>query len=58
LIAVEHNHKNEFDNSTLAWHGKGAKSKIENGKCNLPLAKINKIAAALGVRVNFDLPII
>jgi len=30
-------------------------SKIENGKFNLTLATINKIAAALGARVNFDL---
>lgn len=34
---------------------KGAISKIENGKFNLTLATINKIATALGARVNFDL---
>ena len=34
---------------------KGAISKIENGKFNLTLATINKIASALGARVNFDL---
>ena len=30
-------------------------TKIENGKFNLTLATINKIASALGARVNFDL---
>lgn len=30
-------------------------SKIENGKFNLTLATINKMAAALGAKVNFDL---
>lgn len=30
-------------------------SKIENGRFNLTLSTINKIAAALGARVNFDL---
>ena len=34
---------------------KGQISKIENGKFNLTLATINKIALALGARVNFDL---
>lgn len=34
---------------------KGQISKIENGKFNLTLATINKIAAALGAKVNFDL---
>ena len=34
---------------------KGTISKIENGKFNLTLATINKLAAALGARVNFDL---
>jgi len=37
---------------------KGQISKIENGKFNLTLATINKIAAALGARVNFDLQLI
>jgi DNA-binding XRE family transcriptional regulator len=37
---------------------KGQISKIENGKFNLTLATINKIAAALGARVNFDLQVI
>ena len=34
---------------------KGQISKIENGKFNLTLATINKIASALGARVSFDL---
>lgn len=34
---------------------KGQISKIESGKFNLTLATINKIAAALGAKVNFDL---
>lgn len=34
---------------------KGQISKIENGKFNLTLSTINKIAAALGAKVNFDL---
>lgn len=34
---------------------KGQISKIENGKFNLTLSTINKIALALGARVNFDL---
>lgn len=34
---------------------KGQISRIENGKFNLTLATINKIASALGVRVNFEL---
>jgi len=34
---------------------KGQISKIENGKFNLTLTTINKIASALGVRVNFSL---
>jgi HTH-type transcriptional regulator / antitoxin HipB len=34
---------------------KGQISRIENGKYNLTLATINKIAAALDTRVNFDL---
>lgn len=35
--------------------GKGQISKIENGKFNLTLATINKIASALDARINFDL---
>jgi len=35
--------------------GKGQISKIENGKFNLTLTTINKIASALGARVNFEL---
>ena len=34
---------------------KGQISKIENGKFNLTLTTINRIATALGARVNFDL---
>ena len=34
---------------------KGQISKIENGKFNLTLVTINKIATALGARVSFDL---
>lgn len=34
---------------------KGQISKIENGKFNLTLTTINKIATALGAKVNFDL---
>jgi HTH-type transcriptional regulator / antitoxin HipB len=34
---------------------KGQISKIENGKFNLTLATINKIATALGAKVSFDL---
>lgn len=34
---------------------KGQISKIENGKFNLTLATINKIATALGAKINFDL---
>jgi DNA-binding XRE family transcriptional regulator len=34
---------------------KGQISKIENGKFNLTLTTINKIASALDARVNFDL---
>lgn len=34
---------------------KGAISKIENGKFNLTLATINKIASALEAKVNFEL---
>lgn len=34
---------------------KGQISKIENGKFNLTLSTINKIAAALGAKVNFDI---
>ncbi|MBN2821066.1 MAG: helix-turn-helix transcriptional regulator [Bacteroidales bacterium] len=34
---------------------KGQLSKIENGKFNLTLATINRIAAALDAKVNFDL---
>lgn len=34
---------------------KGQISKIENGKFNLTLATINKIATALGARISFDL---
>ena len=37
---------------------KGQISKIENGKFNLTLTTINKIASALGVRVNFSLQVI
>ena len=33
---------------------KGQISKIENGKFNLTLSTINKMALALGTRVNFD----
>lgn len=34
---------------------KGQLSKIEKGKFNLTLATINKIASALGAKINFDL---
>jgi len=34
---------------------KGQISKIENGKFNLTLATINKIASALGAKISFDL---
>lgn len=34
---------------------KGQISKIESGQFNLTLATINKIASALGAKVNFDL---
>lgn len=34
---------------------KGQLSKIENGKFNLTLATINRIAVALDAKVNFDL---
>lgn len=34
---------------------KGQISRIENGKYNLTLATINKIAAALGAKVSFEL---
>jgi len=34
---------------------KGQISRIENGKYNLTLATINKIATALGAKVSFDL---
>lgn len=34
---------------------KGQISKIENGKFNLTLTTINKIATALGAKVSFDL---
>ena len=37
---------------------KGQISKIENGKFNLTLATINKIASALGARINFDLQVV
>jgi DNA-binding XRE family transcriptional regulator len=37
--------------------GKGQISKIENGKFNLTLSTINKIAAALGAKINFDLQV-
>jgi HTH-type transcriptional regulator/antitoxin HipB len=37
---------------------KGQISKIENGKLNLTLATINKIASVLGARVNFSLQMI
>lgn len=35
--------------------GKGQISKIENGKFNLTLSTINKMATALGAKINFDL---
>jgi len=35
--------------------GKEQISKIENGKFNLTLSTINKIASALGATINFDL---
>ena len=34
---------------------KGQISRIENGKYNLTLATINKLACALGAKVNFEL---
>ena len=34
---------------------KGQISKIENGKFNFTLATVNKIAAALGARVSFEI---
>jgi DNA-binding XRE family transcriptional regulator len=34
---------------------KGQLSKIENGKFNLTLSTINKMATALGAKVNFEL---
>jgi DNA-binding XRE family transcriptional regulator len=34
---------------------KGQISKIENGKFNLTLSTINKMATALGAKINFDL---
>jgi len=34
---------------------KGQISKIENGKFNLTIATINKIASALGAKISFDL---
>lgn len=34
---------------------KGQISKIENGKFNLTLSTINKIASALGAKISFDL---
>lgn len=37
---------------------KGQISKIENGKFNLTLSTINKIAAALGAKINFDLQLV
>nr|WP_319571674.1 helix-turn-helix transcriptional regulator [uncultured Draconibacterium sp.] len=50
--------KNKLTQSQLADRlgvEKGQVSRIENGKYNLTLASINKVAAALGVRVSFDL---
>ena len=38
-----------------AGMGKEQISKIENGKFNLTLSSINKIASALGSKLNFDL---
>ena len=38
-----------------AGMGKEQISKIENGKFNLTLSTMNKIASALGVQLNFDL---
>ncbi len=38
-----------------AGMGKEQISKIENGKFNLTLSSINKIAGALGSKLNFDL---
>jgi|GEM_PF-1077590 len=35
--------------------GKGRVSKIENGKLNLTLSTIQKIASALGAKISFDL---
>ena len=34
---------------------KGQISKIENGKFNLTLSTINRIASALGAKINFDI---
>ncbi len=36
---------------------KGQISKIENGKFNLTLSTINRIASALGAKINFDIQI-
>lgn len=50
--------KNKLTQSQLADRlgvEKGQVSRIENGKFNLTLASINKVAAALGVRVSFEL---
>ncbi|WP_163322980.1 helix-turn-helix domain-containing protein [Draconibacterium mangrovi] len=50
--------KNKLTQSQLADRlgvEKGQVSKIENGKFNLTLATITRIAAALDVTVNFDL---
>ncbi len=41
--------------SEKAGIGKTQISKIENGKFNLTLSTINRIAEALGVKVNFDI---
>lgn len=48
-------HLTQADLAEMLGIEKGQISKIENGKFNLTLATINKIAAALGARVNFDL---
>ncbi|WP_297097857.1 helix-turn-helix transcriptional regulator [uncultured Draconibacterium sp.] len=50
--------KNKLTQSQLADRlgvEKGQVSRIENGRYNLTLASIDKIAAALGARVSFEL---
>lgn len=37
---------------------KGQISKIENGKLNLTLATINRLASALGVKISFDFQVL